>query len=89
MSEALNTEVNDFVAASSVNQTVSQILGTSEVYNKEAMDLVIKDLTTTSAKIRALHAANYKRTDIAKHLGIIYQHVRNVLVTPTKKTKQL
>lgn len=37
-------------------------------------------LATTSAKIRALAAAGYDRTEISQHLGIRYQHVRKVLV---------
>jgi len=37
-------------------------------------------LPTTSAKIRALHAAGWSRSGIAGRLGIRYQHVRNVLV---------
>ena len=40
---------------------------------------------TTSAKIRALHAQGWSRSQIAKGLGVIYQHVRNVLITPLKK----
>src|SRR5690242_1162090 len=37
-------------------------------------------LPTTSAKIRALGEAGYKRAEIARFLGIGYQHVRNVLL---------
>lgn len=51
------------------------------------MSLVIEGLETTSSKIRALHAAGHDKADIARFLGIIYQHVRNVLVTKTKKHK--
>lgn len=54
------------------------------------MDRVISDLpenASTSAKIRALDAANYTRSEIAKHLGKRYQHVRNVLVTPLQGDK--
>lgn len=40
---------------------------------------------TTSTKIRALHAQGWSRSQIAKGLNIIYQHVRNVLITPLKK----
>ncbi len=36
-------------------------------------------LPTTSAKIRALAAQGVERADIARLLGIRYQHVRNVL----------
>ena len=41
---------------------------------------IVEGLTTKSDKIRALDAAGYSRTEIAQFLGIIYQHVRNVLV---------
>ena len=50
---------------------------------QKAMDKV-KNLPTTSAKIRALHRANFSRGQIAKALNIRYQHVRNVLITPVK-----
>lgn len=42
---------------------------------------VIRGLSTTSAKIRALAEAGYDRTEISKILDIRYQHVRNVLVS--------
>ena len=38
-----------------------------------------ESLPTTSAKIRALAARGVPRADIARELGIRYQHVRNVL----------
>lgn len=38
-----------------------------------------------SQKIRALAAAGHERADIARAMGIIYQHVRNVLNTPLKR----
>lgn len=45
-----------------------------------AMAEVAEGLPTKAAKIRALDAAGYKRADIARFLGIRYQHVRNVLI---------
>lgn len=45
------------------------------------------NLPTKSAKIRYLNAKGWKRGDIAKHMGIRYQHVRNVLVMPVKNPK--
>ncbi len=45
------------------------------------------NLPTKSAKIRYLNAQGWKRGDIAKHLDIRYQHVRNVLVMPVKNPK--
>ncbi len=44
-------------------------------------------LPTKSAKIRYLNAQGWERGAIAKHLGIRYQHVRNVLVMPVKNPK--
>jgi bifunctional DNA-binding transcriptional regulator/antitoxin component of YhaV-PrlF toxin-antitoxin module len=47
---------------------------------KTAMDRIAAGLATKSDKIRALGGAGYARGDIARYLGIRYQHVRNVLV---------
>jgi hypothetical protein len=41
---------------------------------------VVKNLQTTSDKIRALANAGYDRVEISKYLDIRYQHVRNVLL---------
>jgi len=47
----------------------------------------LNKLPSTSAKIRFLDSKGYSRGRIAKELGIIYQHVRNVLITPVAKPK--
>jgi hypothetical protein len=47
---------------------------------RPSVDDVIRDLETTSDKIRALARAGYDRTEISKLLDIRYQHVRKVLV---------
>ena len=52
----------------------------SPMQNPTDMQRVVDGLATVSARIRALHAAGYARTDIARFLGKKYQHVRNVLV---------
>ena len=44
------------------------------------MKELTRGLATKSDKIRALSEAGYGRGDIARFLGIRYQHVRNVLV---------
>lgn len=44
-------------------------------------------LPTVSAKIRALDAEGFSRSEIAKFLGKRYQHVRNVLVEHQKAEK--
>jgi len=51
---------------------------------RQAATEITHGLTTKSAKIRALADAGYDRTEIAKVLGIRYQHVRNVLVDSGK-----
>ena len=46
---------------------------------RESMDQVVAGLPTKSAKIRALDQVGHARADIARYLGIRYQHVYNVL----------
>jgi bifunctional DNA-binding transcriptional regulator/antitoxin component of YhaV-PrlF toxin-antitoxin module len=53
--------------------------------DKARMEKVAKPFETKSDKIRALSAAGYERTEIAKFLDIRYQHVRNVLVQSERK----
>ena len=55
--------------------------------NAIEMNRVVEGLPTTSAKIRALDAAGYKRADIARFLNKRYQHVRNVLVQGSPKSE--
>ena len=50
----------------------------------EMRKVITDEHKTVSAKIRALDAAGYTRSQIANFLGKRYQHVRNVLVTPLK-----
>lgn len=52
------------------------------------MDELTRGLEQKSAKIRKLAAEGYKRADIARFLGIRYQHVRNVLVRSTSSNEQ-
>jgi len=46
---------------------------------------LIKLHGSKSAAIRALAAEGYKTAEIARKLGIIYQHARNVLQRPLKR----
>ncbi|MCY4397487.1 MAG: AbrB/MazE/SpoVT family DNA-binding domain-containing protein [Rhodospirillaceae bacterium] len=55
---------------------------------QEEMEAIAEGLPTKSAKIRALDAAGYKRADIARFLGIRYQHVRNVLIQGPPKNER-
>lgn len=45
----------------------------------------VTELPTKSAKIRALHEANWPKGDIARSLQISYQFVYNVLKRPLKR----
>jgi bifunctional DNA-binding transcriptional regulator/antitoxin component of YhaV-PrlF toxin-antitoxin module len=47
----------------------------------------VRKINTTAAKIRALAAKGQSRADIARALGIRYQHVRNVLMRDEAKAK--
>lgn len=69
----------------STSATTPKVLPKTQV---SAMTSICKGLPTKSAKIRALAAKDYSRSEIAKFMGIRYQHVRNVLVTPLKRGPQ-
>lgn len=47
----------------------------------------VKEAGSKSGAIRKLAAEGKSRGEIAKLLGIRYQHVRNVLITPVKNPK--
>ena len=51
------------------------------------LEAKVNKLPTKSAKIRYLASQGWTRSQIAKFLGIRYQHVRNVLITPVKNPK--
>lgn len=57
----------------------------TKIESKHNVEELYKKLQTKSAVIRYLAADGLKRGEIAKLLGIRYQHVRNVLITPVKK----
>ena len=48
----------------------------------------LNSFSTKSAKIRYLLKLKKSRGEIAKHLKIKYQHVRNVEITPIKTPKE-
>jgi hypothetical protein len=67
----------------SKTQTNDQVVPQQELKFDPAQ---LSALTTTSAKIRYLDSCGLKRGEIATTLGKRYQHVRNVLITPIKKS---
>jgi hypothetical protein len=56
---------------------------TAPVLNKDVA-AKLAAMTQTSSKIRLLAAEGMSRGDISRVLGIRYQWVRNVLITPLK-----
>lgn len=50
-----------------------------------AQKQIVDSSATKSDKIRQLLGTGMKRGDVAKTLGIRYQHVRNVEITPLKR----
>ncbi len=44
--------------------------------------------STKSAKIRYLTSKDWTRSEIAKELNILYQHVRNVQIAPVANPKE-
>ena len=76
MNTELNTELNTDVETNTeveVNPVVAHLLA----------------LPTKSARIRFLFEQGMSRGAIAKVLGIRYQHVRNVLITPVKTPRSV
>lgn len=51
----------------------------------QAQVTALEKLKTTSARIRFLDTENLTTGNIARMLGIRYQHARNVLITPLKR----
>jgi hypothetical protein len=51
------------------------------------VDTKLASIETVSGKIRYLASLGWKRGAIAKKLEKRYQHVRNVLTAPVKKTE--
>ena len=75
-------------------ETVTEVTQVTEVDangRKKKVDLTMEELEQKGLKnksqvIRFLDGEGYSRSGIALFLNVRYQHVRNVLVTPLKKT---
>src|SRR5688572_28371135 len=84
-----NTEVETVVEASAPAETTATTppaaMPTSQIADKYNKDELFAKFGTKSAVIRFLHDQGYKKGQIAKFLGIIYQHVYNVLAKPLKR----
>lgn len=58
--------------------------GMNPILRDYDLDALKAQFKTKSGLIRYLDSQGYKRADIAKALGLLYQHVRNVLTQPVK-----
>lgn len=68
--------------------SLSQLIANaSTILDTPGLDVTLDQFSTTSSKIRYLSSQNMSTADIAKKLGIRYQHVRNVLLKPLKSGK--
>ena len=54
----------------------------------KAQNTAYGKLPTKSARIRYLTALEWTRREIADKVGVIYQHVRNVQITPIKAERK-
>lgn len=63
--------------------------GTNPIAEKYVLVELYEQYKTKSAVIRFLHSQGYKVGEIAKFMGIIYQHARNVIKQPQKKSAQV
>lgn len=55
--------------------------------NTNKIDQIVQDHNmSTSTKIRTLYDLGFSRSQIALMLNKRYQHIRNVLITPIKKS---
>jgi bifunctional DNA-binding transcriptional regulator/antitoxin component of YhaV-PrlF toxin-antitoxin module len=68
-----------------INAMLVVIVGRHAMLDVARMKELTQGLTTKSDKIRVLSESGYNRSDIARFLGIRYQHVRNVLVQSAAK----
>ena len=72
-------------AATVTEATEAKVEKVNQVLANEDIDKLREEYKTKSAVIRYLASKDYTRSDIAKALGIRYQHVRNVLVAEAEK----
>ena len=66
-------------------QVTSSVILTEEVWKSDFTPQAYDHCKTKSAEIRERSKDGQSRGQIAKAMGISYQHVRNVLLRPLKK----
>lgn len=70
-----------------MNAQTKPVLTKEQEQKLVALAEALKKCPTISAKIRYLDSQKMTRGDISRFLGIRYQWVRNVLITPVKAPK--
>jgi hypothetical protein len=55
----------------------------------ESYKLILERLPNKSARIRRMHSDGYTTSQISKHLNILYQHARNVLMQIVKRPTEM
>lgn len=80
MSKKQNAQTTEVETTEVVQVTVHAPL------SAEQLDTEVKRAGSVSALIRELSAKGMSRGQISKYTGKRYQHVRNVLITPIKKS---
>jgi hypothetical protein len=86
MSKNAATILNDEQFAEMMNVAlIAQPAQTAQLSAEQKA--ILEGTASKSDKIRKLLASGMKRGEVAKVLGIRYQHVRNVELTPLKKAQ--
>ena len=80
-----SVQLNDEQFNEMFNVSLLQPTNKVGVVLNEEQNNIVKSTNNVSTKIRMLLATNLKRSEVAKVLGVRYQHVRNVELTPLKK----
>lgn len=81
-----STEQPNEAVESTTEQTTNEVVETKvEPTIEPEVKAILEQSGSKSSKIRALLAMGKKRGEVAKLLGIRYQHVRNVELTPVKR----
>ncbi len=75
------------IAEQTIETAVTEKVAKVEVVIPFNYQDLLTEHKTKSGIIRYLNAQGYKNGPISKYMGIRFQHVRNVLVTPLKKVE--
>lgn len=86
--DQLDDDEKENVPEQGLDDFVKEMFGTTpqaEADGMPSLQWLKEQFKTKSAAIRYLHSKGFTVNQIHKHLGIRYQHVRNVLSTELKR----